>query len=81
MGGLQTTSLPESRQLKTAESRAVAMKIMLEIPCHIPKDPPKADNSQFSCPYFSASITGVIKNRLAARADNKKKQQGGLPPG
>lgn len=38
MGGLQTASLPESRQLKTAESRAVAMKVMLEIPCHIPKD-------------------------------------------
>ncbi len=37
MGGLQTASLPESRQLKTAESRAVAMKVMLEIPCHIPK--------------------------------------------
>nr|CBA06159.1 hypothetical protein predicted by Glimmer/Critica [Neisseria meningitidis alpha153] len=45
---------------------------MLEIPCHIPKDPPTNDNSQFSCPYFSASITGVTKNWLAARADNKK---------
>ena len=44
----------------------------LEMPCHIPKEPPNNESSQFSVPALCAAITGVIKNWLAAVSSSRR---------